>query len=306
MKKLFTSFVVVLAIFASTGQAQAQLPGIYGMPPFGTWLPCSSWTSWFSWFGGYPWIRVPGCEAQMVVWGNQNMVWNIGRQQPYHQPYYQPPPGQYPVSPAPYYQPYGQPYPQQQYVVVRVPKPREHKWHDVAFASALGAGVVGGITRSAEGAVYGALGGFGGGGLYANHEYDEYVIPVTLPPQQPTPQQPPQQSPSQPQGQYQPPSTGYGQPSPIVVEPTSPRLTGIEFVVRNENPATIVVEIPDGRRATVGPRGQARVRTPDIRVFLVQQDGRGSFDEFEIELETTQDSTLPGWRIPPKVRLKNP
>ncbi len=256
MKKLFTSLVVVLAIFAGTGQAEAQL-----------WWPGGGFG-----FGGN--------EAARVVAGNQAMVWSLGNQwPPYQYPYPYPYPSQYPMA--------------QQ--VVCAPKPRDHQWKDALGATGLGAGI-GLWTGGRRGAIGGAMAGAGGGTLVTNHESDCWPV-------QPTVIQQLQVVPGQPeQPQVQPSAQG----PPIRVEPAPPRLTGIEFIVKNEHPATIVVEIPDGRRAVIGSRLQARVRTPDIRVFLVQPDGRGSFGEFEIELRGTEDSTLPGWRIPPKVRLKSP
>ena len=62
----------------------------------------------------------------------------------------------------------------------------------------------------------------------------------------------------------------------------------------------------DGKRAVLAQRAQAQVNRPDPRVLLIQPDGKGSFDEFEIDLRGTEDSILPGWRIPASVKLKGP
>ncbi len=266
MKKVL--FIAVFLVLLSVSKASAQ-------------------ASWLWWPGGM--FGIGGNEAERVVAGNQGMIWSLGQQWP--GPYQ----AGYPVG-------YPSQYPQtifagqQQAPVVCTPKPRNHQWKDVLGGAGLGAGI-GLWTAGKRGAIGGAMAGAGGGALVTNHEYDCQPVQQLAQPaafQQTT------------QTQYPSVATEPSQGPPIVVEPAPSRLTDIVFIVRNENPSIIVVEIPDGRRATVGNRGQARVRTPDIRVFLIQPDGRGSFDEFEIDLETTQDSTLPGWRIPAKVRFKSP
>jgi hypothetical protein len=236
----------------------------------------------FGYGGFYPF---GGNEAARVVAGNQAMIWSLGQQWPGG-------PFQYPSYPSA----------QQIFVgssqgqVVCMPKPRGHQWKDVLGGAGLGAGI-GLWTAGKRGAIGGAMAGAGGGALVTNHEYDCWLVQQTGQPvavQQPT------------QTQYPSVTTEPSVQGPPIVIESAPRLAGVPFKIRNESRSTIAVEIPDGRRAVLAPGATARVMTPDIRVFIVQPDGRGSFDEFEIELETTQDSTLPGWRIPAKVRLKSP
>lgn len=226
-----------------------------------------------------------GNEAARVMRANQAMICDLSNcWQPYQYPSY--PTAQQVVIASPQGQ------------VVCTPKPRDHQWKDVLGGAGLGAGV-GLWAAGTRGAIGGTMAGAGGGTLYTNHEMECFLQPAAPRPQ------PPQAVPGQPQ----PPSIRQVPPAqvPIVVEPVPPRLTGVEFIVRNENPSTIIVEISDGRRAVLAPRARARVRTPDIKVYLIQRDDTtGSFNEFEVDLRTLQDESLPGWRIPAKVKLKNP
>lgn len=284
MKKLFISLVVGLAIFTTTVQAQAQ-PGLigvhgYGGLPYGTWLSCSNWVSWLPWLVSYPWLTVPGCEAQMVVWGNQDMVWDIGRQ--WQQPWY-PQVSQPGYSQWPGYAP--SPLPQQQYIIVRVPKSRGHQWQDIGGWSALGAAIVGGVTRSAEGAAYGALGGFGGGMLYTQHEYDSYAVLLPAPPQPPQTQPLPQP-----------------QPGVVPVVRATPAFSGIPMVIVNESDFWIHVENEATGEgvAILGPKIEASdLQAPQGRLrFRVIIPENGVMTGREIVPES--DPTLPGWRIPPQ------
>lgn len=231
-------------------------------------------------FAQAPWLWWPragigigGYEAARVVAGYQAMIWSLSQQWP--GPYQV----GYPFQPIVIQQPSGP--------VVCTPKPEQHRKHDIVGGALTGFGVGLLAIGGARGAIGGGAAGTGIGLLVTNHEYD--CRPLVQPVVQPAVSQQATQS-----------------QAPLVVEPAPPRLAGIVFIVRNENPATIVVEIPDGRRAVLAPRAQARVRTPNIRVFLVLPDGRGSFDEFEIDLRSTEDLSLPGWKIPASVKLKNP
>ena len=229
----------------------------------------------FGGFGGFS--PFGGNEAARVVAGNQAMIWSLASQ----------------------WQPYG--YPGQQ--VVCRPMSVGHRFADMGLGALAGGGSTAIWTRNAGAVVGGAAAGAGGVGLYSQHERECWYEPIVV------------YQPVQPQTvSRQPTSTPQvlapQEPPLLVVEPAPlvpSRLRGIEFTVINENPATIVVEIPDGRRAVLGPRAKTKVRTPDIKVFLIQRnDTTGSFDEHEIDLRGLQDEALPGWRIPAKVRLKDP
>lgn len=232
---------------------------------------------------------LPGYEVNRVVAANQAMVWTLRNSM---------------------YGP-GLRYPQVGYFVTptgqRVecrPKPREHQIKDVVGATLAGLGI-GGFSGGARGATYGATAGAGGGLLYSNHEYDCYIVQPT--PSQPSPAPPPQPPPVPPQPSLPAPPAPPSLPSPPepVLEPIPPRLAGVEFTVVNGSPWVIVVQ-HDNRRTILKQRTQVSVSTPDVRIFIIQQDGKGFFDEFELDLRGTEDSTLPGWKIGASVRLKGP
>lgn len=295
MKKFFTSLVALAMVIVSQGQVQAQ-PGIigihgYGGLPYGTWLSCNQWLNWLPWLTSYPWLTVPGCEAQMML-VRQNQAMLAGFAQQAIQPTVWPYPGwpgapQY--QPPVAYQPTGQ-----QYIVVRVPKSRGHKWGDIGGASTLGAAIVGGATRSWEGAAYGALGGFGGGILYTQHEYDSYAVPLSTPPQPPLPQQQPTAAPVVVPPLVQPSTV------PRVIAPTA--LSGVPMVIVNESELWIHVQNETTGKVFVilGPKTEAPDLTaPEGRLrFYVITPQNGVMTRQEIVPEP--DQTLPGWRIPPK------
>lgn len=226
-----------------------------------------------------------GQEQAFAQWGNNPWVWW--------------PAGMIGVG--------GWPYPQQPMIqqpsgqVICQPKPARHRGLDVLAAAGTVAGISGLATGSWQKAGFGAMAGAGGGALYANHEMECFTVQqFQVQPVQPT---------ATAQPQIQPPAPVQPVPltpsPPIVVESAKPRLAGVEFRVVNESVFIIMVEAA-GRRATLGSGATARVYTPDIRVFRVQPDGRGSFKEVEIDLFGTEDETLPGWRIPSNPKFKNP
>lgn len=240
----------------------------------------------FAQFGWGPW-GWGGNEAARVVASNQAMIWGLANQ--WQQPWY-PYQGQSMVAPP-------------GYQMVCRPKSAGHQTKDIIGLAAVGAGL-GGFGQGWRGAGFGSIVGTGGGMLLGNHEQDCYLAPIVQLVQQSAPSTlavPPPQPQLAPATQ---PSAPF--PAPVVEAP-SPRMAGVEFSVINESQSVVIVEQTiDGKRVVLQKGARAQVLTPDIRVFLVQPDGRGSFDEFEIELETTQDSTLPGWRIPASVKLKSP
>ncbi|TSC90280.1 MAG: hypothetical protein G01um10142_452 [Parcubacteria group bacterium Gr01-1014_2] len=221
------------------------------------------------------------CGVPCAVGGTQNLIWQTAQSWQWQT-----------------WQPYG--YPNQR--LVCRPMSVGHRLVDAGLGALAGGGSTAIWTRNAGAVVGGAAAGAGGVGLYGQHERECWYEPIVV--YQPVqPQTVPRQPTSTPQALAP-------QEPPLVVEPAPlapSRLRGVGFTVINENPATIVVEIPDGRRAVLGPRAKTRVRTPDIKVFLIQRnDTTGSFDEHEIDLRGLQDESLPGWRIPATVRLKSP
>ncbi|OHB16952.1 MAG: hypothetical protein A2913_00795 [Parcubacteria group bacterium RIFCSPLOWO2_01_FULL_40_65] len=227
----------------------------------------------FGGFGGFS--PFGGNEAARVVAGNQAMIWSLaGQWQPYI-------------------------YPNQQ--VMCRPMSVGHRFADIG----LGALAVGGSTaiwtRNAGAVVGGAAAGAGGVGLYSQHERECQLI--SSPAVQPAAviyQAVPVERPQSP-ATDQP----VAEPAEVTVAKSMPRLAGVRFKVINETNSIIVVEV-DGKRAVLAQRAQAQVNRPDPRVLLIQPDGKGSFDEFEIDLRGTEDSILPGWRIPASVKLKGP
>ncbi|TSC91297.1 MAG: hypothetical protein G01um10142_25 [Parcubacteria group bacterium Gr01-1014_2] len=232
----------------------------------------------FGGFGGFS--PFGGNEAARVVAGNQAMIWSLAGQ----------------------WQPYG--YPGQQ--LVCRPMSIGHRFADMGLGALAGGGSAAIWTRNAGAVVGGAAVGAGGVGLYGQHERECWYEPVVVYQSVQASQQPlvqPQTVPERPQ----PPTADQSavEPAEVTVAKPMPRLAGVRFKVINETTSVIVVEV-DGKRAVLAQKATATVNRPDIRVFLVQPDGRGSFDEFEIDLQGTEDSTLPGWRIPATVKLKSP
>lgn len=208
-----------------------------------------------------------GNSAGRVVAGNQAMVWGLRQQMPV----------------------VGWPggYPQGGQVVCQSVSTR-HKWSDIGLGVLVGAGPAAIWTRSQRAVIGAAAAGAGSVGLYANHEQRCYVVqPVyqqPVPPPAPAPQPPPK-----------PPAPTPKPPEPKL-EPIPPRLEGVEFLVVNQS-KSIVVVLYDNRRQVLKPGIRMPVSTPDIRLFVVQPDGSGSFDEFELDLRGMEDAALPGWRI---------
>lgn len=228
-----------------------------------------------------PWLG--GNEVSRVVAGNQTMIWGLANQwYPQQSVLGMAPPGYYWVC---------------------RPKSIGHQWKDVVGAAAIGASL-GGLSVGRRGVIYGGSAGAGGGVLLGNHECDWQLVPIQVQalPSPPRPSQPPPPPPAPPPLPV--PPVPPSPPAPIL-EPMPPRLSGVELRVINESVFTITLEA-NGRRAVLKPGATARVYTPDIRVFRVQPDGRGSFEEVEIDLLGTEDETLPGWRIPPTPKFKSP
>lgn len=227
-----------------------------------------AFAQWGAWFGT--------CGVPCALAGTQSLIWSVA--QPWVGPYPYPYPVNYPNQPT-----------------VRQPR---SGWQKVLLAA--GPPLIGVGTGDLINGNYTRGAGLIGGGVSAImvSQPDRYYVPV---------------QPVQPQPSVQPPQPPAAVPAPavpvpgppIVVEPTQPRLAGVQFRVRNESLLTITVEA-SGRRAVLAPGATARVFTPDIRVFQVQPDGKGSFREVEIDLMGYEDETLPGWRIPDNPRFKAP